>query len=271
MAIGLLALLLLCGGGAARAQRGDGAGPGGSAQGRGPDGFAGGQMVRGTVTEATADALTVKTEAGESYKVTVTSNTRLMKARQPLKMTEVKAGDGVGAMGVMDAPTKTLHAAFVQIVDAEQIKKAQADLGKTYITGKLTAMDDVKLTVHRPDGVDQVIQVDEGTSFKRGGRGMGMLMGGMGAAMGEGAGPAAGGQTQRPQRTTGAQGGGGGGGESITLADVKIGDMVIGRGALKNGVFVPTELNVMDPAARQRRRAASEGAGATTAAPGAQP
>ncbi len=34
----------------------------------------------------------------------------------------------------------------------------------------------------------------------------------------------------------------GGGGESITLADVKVGDTWWGRGALKNGVFVPTEL-----------------------------
>ena len=33
-------------------------------------------------------------------------------------------------------------------------------------------------------------------------------------------------------------------GESITLADIKVGDQVMGRGALKNGVFVPATLNV---------------------------
>ncbi|HUR36874.1 MAG TPA: DUF5666 domain-containing protein [Terriglobales bacterium] len=33
-------------------------------------------------------------------------------------------------------------------------------------------------------------------------------------------------------------------GESITLADIKLGDQVMGRGALKNGVFVPATLNV---------------------------
>ncbi len=33
-------------------------------------------------------------------------------------------------------------------------------------------------------------------------------------------------------------------GQSITFPDIKVGDMIMGRGALKNGTFVPTELNV---------------------------
>jgi hypothetical protein len=54
---------------------------------------------------------------------------------------------------------------------------------------------------------------------------------------------------------------------------VKVGDTVAGRGGLKNGTFVPTELGVMDPAAMgQRRRRGAEGSGpdaapAGTAAP----
>jgi hypothetical protein len=48
-------------------------------------------------------------------------------------------------------------------------------------------------------------------------------------------------------------------GESITLADIKVGDQVMGRGALKNGVFVPATLNVgMMPGMRM----VSPGAGA---------
>jgi hypothetical protein len=35
--------------------------------------------------------------------------------------------------------------------------------------------------------------------------------------------------------------------QSITLADIKVGDHVFGRGALKNDVFVPAELNVGQP------------------------
>ena len=37
------------------------------------------------------------------------------------------------------------------------------------------------------------------------------------------------------------------GGESITLPDIKVGDTVMGRGELKDGVFVPSQLNVLDP------------------------
>ena len=60
----------------------------------------------------------------------------------------------------------------------------------------------------------------------------------------------------------GASNGDGGGGESITLADVKVGDSIAGQGAVKNGLFVPTHLGVMDPAAaRQRRRRGAEGSG----------
>jgi hypothetical protein len=175
-------------------------------------------------------------------------------------------------MGVLDAPTRTVHAVFVGVVDAEQVKKARENMGKTYITGKVTAidMDALKVTVMRTDGVSQVIGVDEQTSFKRGGRGMAAMASGGGViemgggsgggrGMGAGAGPGTGGG--------GAGTGNGGGGESITFADMKVGDTVVGRGALKNGLFVPTELGVMDPAATgQRRRRGADGSG-TGAAP----
>jgi hypothetical protein len=237
--------------------------------------FAGGQMVRGTVTATSADHLTVKTEAGEVYQVALSANTRLSKDRQPVKMADIKVGDAVGALGVLDAPTKTVHAVFVGVIDAEQMKKARENMGKTYITGKVTAidMDALKLTVMRPDGVSQVIGVDEQTSFKRGGRGMAAIAsgagviemgGGGGAGRGMGAGPGG----------TGAGAGNGSGGESITFADMKVGDTVAGRGALKNGMFVPTELGVMDPAAmgqRRRRGADGTGSGTSPAGTGAPP
>ena len=237
--------------------------------------FAGGQMVRGTVTATSADHLTVKTEAGEVYQVALSANTRLSKDRQPVKVADIKVGDAVGAMGVLDVPTKTVHAVFVGVIDAEQVKKARENMGKTYITGKVTAidMDALKLTVMRPDGVSQVIGVDEQTSFKRGGRGMAAMASGagvieMGGGPGGGRGMGAGSGTDN--RTNGGAGAGnGGGGESITFADMKVGDAVAGRGGLKNGVFVPTELGVMDPAAAgQRRRRGADGSGPGTAPAG---
>ena len=226
--------------------------------------FAGGQMVRGTVTAASADHLTVKTDAGETYQVALSPNTRLTKDRQPVKLADIKVGDGVGAMGVLDPPTKTVHAVFVGVIDAEQVKKARENMGKTYITGKVTAidMDALKVTVLRPDGVSQVIGVDEQTSFKRGGRGMAAMASGAGVVD---TGPMGG----RGSGTgSGAGNGTGGGGESITFADVKVGDSIAGQGGIKNGVFVPTQLGVMDPAAiGQRRRRAPDGAGTGAAAP----
>jgi hypothetical protein len=212
--------------------------------------FAGGKMVRGTVT-AVGDHLTVKTEKGEVYQVAVSSNTRLTKDRLPVKLAEIKVGDGVGAMGVLDDATKTVHAVFVGAIDAEQVKKVREGMGKIYITGKVTAIDwdGLRLTVMRPDGVSQVIGVDEGTSFRRGGRTMAAIA--SEEAGGAGGGRGAGNET---------------GEESITFADVKVGDTVAGKGGMKKGQFVPTELGVMDAAARgQRRQRGGDGSGSDSA------
>jgi hypothetical protein len=218
--------------------------------------FAGGQMVRGTVTAMAADHLTVRTDAGEVYQVALSANTRVTKDRQPVKVADVKVGDGVGAMGVLDPATKTVHAVFVGVVDAEQVKKARENMGKTYITGKVTAidLDGLKLTIERPDGVSQIIAVDEQTSFKRGGRGM--------AAMASGAGlmDVPGSQARGNGAGAGAGTGNSSSGESITFADVKVGDSIAGRGGLKSGVFVPTELGVMNPGGMGQRRRRADGA-----------
>lgn len=233
--------ILLAGSGLVQAQNGSG---------DGRVAFAGGKMVRGTVTAVAADQLTVKTEEGDVYQVAVSANTRVMKDRQPVKLADIKAGDGVGAMGVMDAPTKTLHAVFVAVIDAEQVKKAREGLGKVYITGKVTAvdMDNARITVMRPDHVSQVIQADETTSFRRGGRREQAALNGATAA------PAAGADASA---------------ESVTLADVKVGDFVMGRGTVKNGFFVPTELRVMDASARGQGRRHGDAAAAATDGNGA--
>ena len=223
-----------------------------TAEGRNRGGIPGGQMVRGVVAEVTPDHLRLKQEDGQIVQVIVTANTRILKQRQPVKLTDIRAGDGMGAAGIFDAANKTMHAAMIFVVDAGELRKAQENLGKTYITGKITAIDDLKLTVSRPDGVAQTMEVDEDTSFRRGGRGgnMGMLMGGPGGtADPSGTPPAGAAGATRPD-----------GGESITLADVKIGDTIFATGALKGGLFHPTELRVAPP---RRHRDAT----APTAAP----
>lgn len=219
-------------------------------------GVPGGQMVRGVISTITGDHLSVKAEDGQSYDIVTTSNTRVMRQRQPVKLTDLKPGDGVGAAGVLDASTHALHAAVLFVVSAEDLRKAQENLGKTYITGRVTSIDDLKLTIQRPDGISQVIEVDEGTSFRRGGRGAGggATFGGpdSGGRPGQ---PAAGASTPTPAQT----------GESITLADIKVGDNIFATGALHNNVFRPTDLRVANP----RRRRTEDSATAAPASPAA--
>jgi hypothetical protein len=223
---------------------------GGQEAGEGQQGgrgqFAGMQRVAGEVTGVSGATLTVKTEDGSSMQIVTTDNTRVMKGRGvTVKVADLKVGDGVTAAGILDAANKTLHAAIVFAMDAAQVKEMKENLGKTYIVGRVTAidLDNAKMTVERPDHVAQTIGFDETTSFRKGGRGIRMGAGGMagGGAAGGGAGAAA------------------EGGESITLADIKVGETVRGTGSVKGGVFVPVELVVMERGPRAAGDAASGG------------
>jgi hypothetical protein len=232
---------MMVGSGAVRAQDAGGMQQG-DRPGRGA--FAGMQRVTGEVTAVSGATLSVKTEDGAAMQVVTTNNTRVMKGRGvTVKVADLKVGDGLMAAGMLDAPNKTLHAAFVFATDAAQVQAMKENLGKTYIVGRVTAidMDNAKMTVERPDHVAQTIGFDETTSFRRGGRGGGR-MGAGGGADGAGAAP-----------TPGT------GGESITLADIKVGEMVRGMGSVKGGTFVPSELVVMERGGRGAGDAASGG------------
>ena len=185
--------------------------------------------------------------------VVTTDNTQVMKGRGvTVKVADLKVGDGVMAAGMLDAPNKTLHAAMVFATDAAQLKAMKDNLGKTYIVGRVTAvdMDNATMTVERPDHVTQTIGLDETTSFRRGGRGMGRM--GAGGATAGGGGAAA-----APEA----------GGESITLADIKVGEMVRGTGSVKGERFVPTQLVVM----AQGRRGEGDAATGGNARPSSNP
>ncbi len=253
--------------------------PGEQSVGRGGIGqFAGMQRVAGEVTAVSGANVTVKTEDGASVTVVTTDNTRLMKGRGvTIKVADLKPGDGVMAVGNLDAPNKTLHAAALFATDAAQVKAMRENLGKTYIVGRVTAidLDNAKMTVERPDHVSQTIGFDESTSFRRGG-GFGR---GQGISTIGGAGTVGGGAPQSTQSAPAAgasgqdAGASGPAGESITLADIKVGDEVRGTGSVKNGTFVPTRLAVVTPGQRRRRGAAQGegGSGNPAAAPGNGP
>jgi hypothetical protein len=227
----------------------------GAGRGGGRGGFGGGQMgqpVQGIVTAATKDKLTIKTDAGDSYDVSVTDTSRIMRNGQPIKLSDVKPGDSVTARGTVDATKKTVQAMMVTDVDAETLAKAKENMGKTYIIGRLTAIDadNLKLTVMRTDSVSQVIAVDDGTSFQRGNRGVtadvtaagGMATGGFGGGFG-GRGTGGGRQGGGAQAATPPAP------ESITLADIKVGDTVMATGTLKSGTFTALKMGVSEPGA----------------------
>lgn len=213
--------------------------------------------VQGIVTAVSSSQVTIKTDAGESYVVTIGENARVMKDRQPIKVDEIKAGDSVTAFGQVDAEKKTVQAMMVSDIDAATLAKAQENLGKTYITGRITAIDvdNLKITVERPDKVSQVIAVDDGTSFQRGMRGVtpdivaaGGLPTGMGGfGGGRGMGRQGGAQGAPPPP------------ESITMADLKIGDAIMAIGAIKAGTFTVLKMGVSQPGAGRRRGPDAQG------------
>ena len=186
--------------GAATAQQaapasGQGSGNSGQGQrGRGFGGFpGGGRGVLGSVTEVAADHYTIKTDSGETYTVHFSANTRIMKAGsgrrqggrgnsagegagdgeraapQALKPTDIKVGDFITAGGEVDTAAKSIGAVFIAQVDperAKQMREMQANYGKTWLAGRITAIDGTTITIDgMVDHAPHSIVVDENTSF----------------------------------------------------------------------------------------------------------
>jgi hypothetical protein len=211
------------------------------AQGRNPGGWQGqrggrgggmgmgmGRGLSGTVTAVAADHYIIKTDMGEIYTVHFSANTRIMKQMagmrergeggqgmgagaggnppQTLKPTDIKVGDAIAAMGEVDATTKSVGAMVVMQLDperAKQMREMQANYGKTWLMGKVTVIDGVKVTLLGAiDNAAHTFVADENTTFRK-------------------------------HR------------EPVTLADVQVGDMVRIDGAVKDGTFLATSVNVM--------------------------
>jgi len=162
-------------------------------------GMGAGRGLMGTVTEAAPDHYTIKTETGESYTVHFSANTRIMKmpagargsngagagrgegngggggygANPPetLKATDIKVGDAVMAAGEVDAQAKSVGAIMIMQIDperAKQMREMQANYGKTWLAGKVTAIDGVKVTVTGSvDNIAHSFVADENTTFRK--------------------------------------------------------------------------------------------------------
>ncbi len=140
--------------------------------GQGRQGFPNLPSVRGTVSSVQSNTATIQTEEGVAYTVQCSDNTRIFKNHQPIKISDIHIGDMLIAAGELDDKAHTLHAVFVGDIDAATVQKMRADLGKTWIAGKVTKidMDALQLTLQRIDQKTQVIAVNETTSFRKDGQ-----------------------------------------------------------------------------------------------------
>ncbi|HKD78975.1 MAG TPA: DUF5666 domain-containing protein [Candidatus Angelobacter sp.] len=137
-----------------------------------------GENVMGKVTAVSNDSLTVSPiGGGDAVTVKISDSTRVMKERQAAKLEDIKTDDTIFARGKLNA--NVMDAAIVGVLNPQMVERMQqgggmmggfnpADMGKKFIAGRVTAINETKLTIARPDGQSQDIEVDENTSFKKG-------------------------------------------------------------------------------------------------------
>jgi hypothetical protein len=155
-----------------------------------------GRGVIGTVTEVATDHYTIKTESGDLFTVHYSANTRIVKAPprpagaqrgagegrgenqgegrtppQPIKPTDIKVGDVITAGGEVDANAKSVGAVMIMQLDPERVKQMremEANFGKTWLMGKVTAVDGVKVTLQGgPGNAAHSFVADENTTFRK--------------------------------------------------------------------------------------------------------
>jgi hypothetical protein len=178
-------------------------GEGGYGQRRpGGGGGFGGMMSAGqwgTVTAAAADQYTIKTDAGDVYTVHFSGDTRILKMPayvrreggqgngggqggwqgrgiggnppQQLKPADIKVGDVIQVRGQIDEAAKSVPATVIVQLDPDrvaQMREMNASFGKTWLVGKVTAIDGVKVTVTGSlDNAPHSFVADENTTFRQ--------------------------------------------------------------------------------------------------------
>jgi hypothetical protein len=173
-------MLLVLAAGAARAGQQDAVQPdGGSLRGV----FGEGHRVLGTVTAIRGDQIAVRDLEGRSFTVFYSANTRFAQsaasAREagaprsmtPIEPGELRAGDVVAAAGEVDTSKLTVGAVAVVRLDPATVKRmeqARADYGKTWLAGRVSAIDDLRITLEGVAGSGtRTFVVDEDTAFRR--------------------------------------------------------------------------------------------------------
>src|SRR5215467_6313983 len=175
---------------------------------RGPGRMPPGDTVAGKVTSVGNGLITVAPlNGGAPVTVKVSDNTRIFKDRQPVKLSEIKVDDTVFARGQLNG--NNLDAFMLGVVNPEMLQRFQ-------------------------QGGMQFNREDLGKKFIAG------EVKGINETKLTIARPDNQNQDIEVDENTSFKRGR----ESITLADIKVGDFVRGQGELKDGIFVPKELIV---------------------------
>jgi Cu/Ag efflux protein CusF len=141
----------------------------GSTQQRRPFGGRDFPGVAGQITEISGTTLKVKQQDGSIATVNINSSTRFRKEGEEAKLSDFKAGDSVMVRG--DASGDKIWTARVVAAmpsQAQMQERMKEAMGKTMVLGDVKSIDAPKLTVQRTDGVEQAIEADENTSFRKG-------------------------------------------------------------------------------------------------------
>ncbi len=194
-----------------------------------------GMGVGGQITAIEGTTITLQTFHGETAKVKITSSTRFMKDREEAKISDFKVGDRVFAAGEQGKDG-------VWTAQALRARSGEPGAGRGGMGGGQAKPEDngksyILGVVTKISGTqltvkkpDNAEQVIEADDDT----------------------------SFRNERR-----------ESVTLADVKVGDFVRGQGEVKNGVFVPIELIAGKPRGpRMGAMAPPDGAPHSQVAPG---
>jgi hypothetical protein len=203
-------------------------------QDRGGRNFQPGDTVGGKVTSVAKDSLVVEPMAGGTpVNVKVADGARVSKDRQPIKFEEIKPGDVVFVRGELNGGA--MQARAVSVVNPQMVERLQqGGFGGGFGMGG-----------------------GRGAGFNREDWGKKFVAGEVKAINetrltiarpdGQNA------DIEVDENTSFKRGS-----ESITLADIKVGDFVRGTGELKNNIFVPNELMVGRPQMRMMGGPGSE-------------
>jgi hypothetical protein len=128
-----------------------------------------GRGVAGSITAVTDNSLSLKTRDGQTVQVSLSGKTQFSRDRQPAKLSDFKVGDLVFVRGERgdDGVWKAEMVGSFSGRGGPNVRRMREGLGTQFIAGEIKSINGTQLTIERPDGVTQTINVDESTSFRK--------------------------------------------------------------------------------------------------------